>query len=56
MKRLNMFANPVSLVAQGFLAGAILFVATHPETGDTLAARFTETASSAGAGAGAFRL
>ena len=37
MKLLKRLGNPIALVAQGFLLGAALFLATHPETGRELA-------------------
>jgi|GEM_PF-3517671 len=37
MKLLKALGNPVALVAQGFVFGAALFLATHPETGRELA-------------------
>lgn len=37
MKLLRKLGNPVVLVAQGFVLGAALFFATHPETGRDLA-------------------
>lgn len=42
MKLLKKLGNPMALVAQGFLLGATLFFATHPETGrDVAAAAFS---------------
>ena len=38
MKLLKTLGNPMALVAQGFLAGATLFFATHPQTGRDAAA------------------
>jgi hypothetical protein len=32
MKLLKKLGNPMVLVAQGFVLGAFLFLATHPET------------------------
>lgn len=37
MKLLKTLGNPMALVAQGFLLGATLFFATHPETGRDIA-------------------
>jgi hypothetical protein len=37
MKYLKALGNPLALVAQGFVLGAALFLATHPETGRELA-------------------
>ena len=37
MKLLKALGNPLALVAQGFVVGAALFLATHPETGRDLA-------------------
>lgn len=37
MKLLSKLANPVALVAQGFVLGAALFFATHPGTGRAVA-------------------
>ena len=37
MKLLKAFGNPLALVAQGFVLGAALFLATHPETKRELA-------------------
>ena len=45
MKLLRKLSNPFALVAQGFLAGAILFVSAHPETGESLAASIADTAA-----------
>jgi len=39
MKLLKALGNPLALVAQGFVLGAALFLATHPETGRDLADR-----------------
>jgi hypothetical protein len=36
MKLLKKLGNPMVLVAQGFVLGAFLFLATHPETGRDL--------------------
>lgn len=36
MKLLKKLGNPVVLVAEGFVLGAFLFLATHPETGRDL--------------------
>lgn len=37
MKFLKKLGNPLALVAQGFVLGAALFLATHPGTGRELA-------------------
>jgi hypothetical protein len=37
MKILKALGNPLALVVQGFVLGASLFLATHPETGRELA-------------------
>lgn len=37
MKLLKTLGNPLALVVQGFVLGAALFLATHPETGRDLA-------------------
>jgi hypothetical protein len=37
MKVLKKLGNPMALVAQGFVLGAFLFFATHPETGRDIA-------------------
>ena len=36
MKLLKKLGNPMVLVAEGFVLGAFLFFATHPETGRDL--------------------
>jgi ABC-type uncharacterized transport system permease subunit len=40
MKLLKKLYNPFVLVAQGFAVGAALFIAAHPETGDSITAHF----------------
>ncbi len=37
MKVLKKLGNPLALVAQGFVLGAALFIATHPGTGEQIA-------------------
>jgi hypothetical protein len=37
MKMLKKLGNPLALVAQGFVLGAALFLATHPETRQEIA-------------------
>ena len=37
MKLLKKLGNPLALVAQGFVLGATLFLATHPETRQDIA-------------------
>jgi hypothetical protein len=37
MKVLKKLGNPMVLVAEGFVLGAFLFFATHPETGRDIA-------------------
>jgi hypothetical protein len=39
MKLLKKLGNPMVLVAQGFVLGAFIFFATHPETGRDIADR-----------------
>ncbi|HEX8192054.1 MAG TPA: hypothetical protein VF552_04075 [Allosphingosinicella sp.] len=39
MKLLKKLGNPMALVVEGFVLGAFLFFATHPETGRDLADR-----------------
>lgn len=39
MKLLRKLIDPVPLVAQGFIVGAALFFATHPGSGEALAAQ-----------------
>ena len=38
MKLLNKLTNPFALTVQGFIAGAILFFATHPEAANAAGA------------------
>ncbi|HEX8526125.1 hypothetical protein [Allosphingosinicella sp.] len=45
MKLVRKLHNPFALVAQGFLAGAMLFLATNPGSGESLAASLAETAA-----------
>ena len=47
MAILRKLGNPLALVVQGFVAGAFLFLSSHPETGETIAAELNELASSA---------
>jgi hypothetical protein len=42
MKLLKTLTNPFALGAQGFLAGAILFFATHPEAAEQRLQSFAE--------------
>lgn len=45
MGLLKKLHTPVALVAQGFLAGATLFLATHPGSADSLADSLARTAA-----------
>ena len=45
MTLIRKLSNPFALVAQGFLAGAILFVSSHPGAGESLAASIADTAA-----------
>ena len=49
MKLLKKLGNPMVLVAEGFVLGAFLFFATHPETGRDLADRTFASAQMPGA-------
>jgi hypothetical protein len=51
MKLLKTLGNPILLVVQGFVLGAALFLATHPETGRDLADMTFAAADSPPAGA-----
>ena len=50
MKLLKKLGNPLALVAQGFVLGAALFFATHPETGREIADRTFAAALAPAAG------
>ena len=41
MKLLKKLYNPFVLIGEGFVLGALIFFATHPETGDSVAAKFS---------------
>jgi hypothetical protein len=45
MKLIRKLHNPFALVVQGFAVGAALFLATHPGTGESIAASIAQTAS-----------
>lgn len=46
MKLLRKLNNPFALMAQGFVAGALIFLSGHPETGESIAAAIAGTAAS----------
>ena len=43
MKLLKKLTNPILLTVQGFIAGALLFFATHPEAAGATATRLAAT-------------
>jgi hypothetical protein len=49
MKILRKLGNPMVLVAEGFVLGAFLFFATHPETGRDIADMTFAAAAAPGA-------